>query len=165
MNFVSSPRKIWGDHYGLENHKHNVITHILYSSSPELKFIQCWVTLDEPEMRIFLLTQPQLPLIKSKVLLTTNMAIHQILSLGFCPPSALISTFDSDVWSKIGPKLSPYLLEKKSFNWQYNHGRNENELKPSNFLKVKWQRIGIGIGIVYFLIKYIHFTGLDRPEI
>ena len=25
--------------------------------------------------------------------------------------------------------------------------------------------IGIGIGIVYFLIKYIHFTGLDRPEI
>ena len=23
----------------------------------------------------------------------------------------------------------------------------------------------IGIGIVYFLIKYIHFTGLDRPEI
>ena len=79
--------------------------------------------------------QPQLPLIKSKVLLTTNMAIHQTLSLGFCPPSALISTFDSDVWSKIGPKLS-HLLEKKSFYWQYNDGSTSLNTQT---LKVKWQ--------------------------
>ena len=64
--------------------------------------------------------QPQLPLIKSKVLLTTNMAIHQTLSLGFCPPSALISTFDSDVWSKIGPKLSHICLKRNLSIDQYN---------------------------------------------
>ena len=140
MNFVSSPRKIWGDHYGLENHKHNVIAHILYSSSPELKFIQCWVTLDEPETRIFLLTQPQLPLIKSKVLLTTNMAIHQILSLGFCPPSALISTFDSDVWSKIGPKLSHIYLKRNLSIDNIIMEEMKTSLIPKTSFKVKWQR-------------------------